>query len=92
MLTPLNDATAARCVQAERAVSRALGGSCAVPLGAFAEVRGGRLRLRALVASLDGRRIARADCEGTDPLRLGEDAVAELRRQGATEILSALGK
>ena len=92
LLFPLNDKSAARCVQAERAVSRALGGSCAVPLGAFAEARGERIRLRALVASLDGRRIARADCEGTDPLRLGADAVAELNRQGAAEILSALGK
>ena len=92
LLSPLNDKNAARCVQAERAVSRALGGSCAVPLGAFAEARGERIRLRALVASLDGRRIARADCEGTDPLRLGADAVAELNRQGAAEILSALGK
>ena len=92
LLAPLNDAMAARCVQAERAVSRALGGSCAVPLGAYAESSQKGLRLRALVASLDGRRIARADCEGTDPLRLGEEAVAELRRQGAAEILSALGK
>ena len=92
LLAPLNDAGTARCVQAERAVSRALGGSCAVPLGAYAERSGERLRLRALVASLDGRRIARADCEGSDPASLAAEAVAELRRQGAAEILSALGK
>jgi hydroxymethylbilane synthase len=92
LLAPLNDADTTRCVQAERAVSRALGGSCAVPLGAYAERSGDRLRLRALVASLDGRRIARADLEGIDPAALGAQAVAELRRQGAVEILSALGK
>jgi hydroxymethylbilane synthase len=92
LLGHLNDPLTARCVQAERAVSRALGGSCAIPLGAYAEKKGDRLRLRALVASLDGRRIARADCEGADPAALGAEAVAELRRQGAAEILSALAK
>jgi hydroxymethylbilane synthase len=91
-LKGLNDPVTARCVQAERAVSRALGGSCAIPLGAYAEQRGDRLRLRALVASLDGRQIARADCEGADPAALGAEVVAELRRQGAAEILSALAK
>jgi len=53
-LEALNDAATARCVHAERAVSRALGGSCAVPLGAYAEETANGLRLRALVASLDG--------------------------------------
>jgi len=92
LLKPLDDAPTARCVQAERAVSRALGGSCAIPLGAYAELVADRMRLRALVASTDGRRIARADCQGADPARVAADAVAELHRQGAGEILSALAK
>jgi len=91
LLDPLNDPATARCVQAERGVSRALGGSCAVPLGAYAELIGAGLRLRALVASPDGRRIARADCRGADPAAVAADAVAELRRHGAAEILSTLG-
>jgi hydroxymethylbilane synthase len=92
LMKPLDHAPTARCVQAERAVSRALGGSCAIPLGAYAEEAGTRMRLRALVASLDGRRIARAQCEGHDPVQLAAQAVSELRRQGAAEILSALAK
>lgn len=91
LLEPLDDPATARCVQAERGVSRALGGSCAVPLGAYAELSGMELRLRALVASLDGRRIARADCRGAEPAAVAADAVAELRRRGAAEILSSLG-
>ena len=39
MLAPLGDAATALCVRAERAVSRALGGSCALPLGAHAVMR-----------------------------------------------------
>lgn len=91
LLDPLNDPVTARCVEAERGVSRALGGSCAVPLGAYAEALGTGLRLRALVASPDGRRIARVDCRGADPAAVATEAVAELRRHGADEILSTLG-
>ncbi len=90
----LADPASAACVRAERAVSLALGGSCSVPLGAFAEKTGDRLRLRALVASPDGTRIARAECEGAaaQPEALGERAAAELRRGGAAEILASIGK
>jgi hydroxymethylbilane synthase len=91
LLAPLSDVQATRCVQAERAVSRALGGSCTVPLGAYAEPEGAGLRLRALVASPDGRRIARADCRASDPADAAAQALTELRRQGAADILSALG-
>jgi len=91
-VAPLAHAATSACVRAERAVSLALGGSCTVPLGAFAEARGGTLRLRALVASPDGVRAARVDCEGPSaaPERLGERAADELRAQGAGEILAAL--
>jgi hydroxymethylbilane synthase len=91
LIEKLNDPATARCVAAERAVSRGLGGSCALPLGAYAEASGQDLRLRALVATRDGQRIIRADCRGADPAVLGAQAVRELRRQGADQILSELG-
>jgi hydroxymethylbilane synthase len=89
----LNDANTAACVRAERAVSRALAGSCEVPLGAYAEMRAGNLFLRGFVASPDGTRMAHAELSGgaADPEDLGLQLAAELRRQGAAEILAALG-
>jgi hydroxymethylbilane synthase len=91
-VAPLNDPTTAACVRAERAVSRALAGSCEVPLGAYAEIEGGRLHLRGFVASPDGSRMAHAEPTGADdPEALGLRLAEELRRQGATEILAALG-
>jgi hydroxymethylbilane synthase len=89
LLAPLADNATTICVRAERAVSRALGGSCTLPLAAYAEQLGKRLRLRSLVASADGRRVIRSDLEGdpADPQGLGERAAQELRRQGAEEIL-----
>jgi len=90
LLAPLADRSTALCVRAERAVSRELGGSCTIPLAAYAEAQGARLRLRALVASIDGRRVARAQAEGDDPEILGAKVAGVLRQRGADEILSDL--
>src|SRR6185436_309735 len=81
LLQPLADGGSAACVRAERAVSLALGGSCTIPLAAYAEQAGDRLKLRALVASPDGKRIARTECDGatSDPEALGRRAADELR-------------
>jgi hydroxymethylbilane synthase len=89
LLARLADRDTTACVRAERAVSRALGGSCSLPLAAYAELRSEKLRLRALVASSDGRRVIRCDVEDDAgaPEALGERAAGELRRQGAEEIL-----
>jgi len=92
-LAPLNDVATAACVRAERAVSRALAGSCEVPLGAYAETRDGNVFLRGFVATPDGKRMASAELTGaaTDPEALGLKLAAELRAQGADDILAALG-
>ena len=89
LLAPLADSATSACVRAERTVSRLLGGSCTLPLAAFAEIANDQLRLRALVASPDGRRVVRTECAGplADPGGLGERAAQDLRRQGAEEIL-----
>jgi hydroxymethylbilane synthase len=90
LLAPLGDAATALCVRAERAVSRALGGSCALPLGAHAVMRDGRLTLTALVASADGSRVLRARTEGSDPEGVGAAAAQALRDHGADAILQSL--
>ena len=91
-LAPLHDAATATCVRAERAVSRALGGSCTVPLAAHAALTHGALELRGLVASPDGKRIARGHVRGdaAAPERVGEALAAALRAQGADKILAEL--
>ena len=91
LLAPLADAGATACVRAERAVSRVFGGSCTIPLGAFAELKGSQLRLRALVAAADGRRVARSDVTGDadNPEALGQLAAEQLAAKGAREILAS---
>jgi hydroxymethylbilane synthase len=92
-MAPLDDPASAACVRAERALSRALAGSCEVPLGAFAQCEGEGLRLRGFVALPDGSRMASADLRGAtgDPEALGLRLAAALREQGADGILAALG-
>lgn len=90
-LAPLNHAASACAVTAERALSRSFGGSCQIPLAAFATIDGDRLFLRAMVATPDGRSIARAQAEGSAglPEQLGAQVAQQLRQQGAEAILAA---
>ncbi|HMC13313.1 MAG TPA: hydroxymethylbilane synthase, partial [Gallionellaceae bacterium] len=92
LLQPLHHPDTAACVLAERALSRSLGGSCQVPLGGFAEVQGGKLRMRGFVATPDGSRLLRAERTGnaSDPEALGNAVARDLLSQGAGEILAAL--
>ncbi len=91
ILAPLNHADTQAAVLAERAVSRTFGGSCQIPLAAFAEVDGSNMRLRAMVATPDGKRVAKAEVSGStqDPEALGQQAVTSLNAQDAIAILVA---
>lgn len=92
VVAPLNDAMTAHCVKAERALSRALGGSCQVPLGGYAVIDNGQLWLRGFVASVDGQRMVAAEVRGNpaDDEALGLQLAADLRAQGADAILAGL--
>ena len=91
ILAPLNDMPTAKAVTAERKVSKVFGGSCQVPLAAFATVDGARMHLRAMVATPDGTRVARADITGAaaDAEALGAQVAEQLRAQDAEAILAA---
>ena len=91
-LAALNHRATELAVRAERAVSRALGGSCQLPLAAYASVSGATLELRGLVADPDGKSMVRAEVSGPSgsPEDLGARLAGELRAQGADRILAAL--
>lgn len=75
---------------AERSVMRRLGGGCALPLGAYADVLDGTVRMVAGVFTPDGAREARTAVEADDPEEVARLAEADLRTSGAEEILSAV--
>lgn len=92
MMQPLHHRETAHCVEAERAMSRILGGSCQVPLGAFAEVIGDTLKLRGFVAQPDGKRIVADTLSGIPAtgIEMGKRLAEQLIAQGADEILALL--
>lgn len=92
LLAPLNHIDTADCVRAERAMSRALGGSCQVPLGGYAQLAGDILSLRGFVAEVDGSRIISGSVSGMrqDAEILGLELADQLRAKGAGAILAAL--
>lgn len=89
-LAPLNHVPTATAVHAERAVSRAFGGSCQIPLAAHATLDGPSMRLRAFIATPDGSTIARAEATGaaSDGEALCAEVVRLLKAQGAEAILA----
>jgi len=91
-LAPLSCANSTACALAERSVSRVLGGSCQVPLAAFAQVQGQTINIDALVAEPNGSQIIRSHESGdvADAVKLGEAAAQKLLSQGADAILARL--
>ncbi|KQY54900.1 hydroxymethylbilane synthase [Lysobacter sp. Root494] len=89
----LDHAATRTCVEAERAMNRALHGSCHVPVAAFARLDGERLYLHGLVGSAaDGRAIrAQAQGRGNAPEGLGLEVAQSLQQQGAGELIAASG-
>jgi hydroxymethylbilane synthase len=94
-LAPLHHEHTAAAVEAERMVSRALGGSCEVPLAAYATWHDGALHLHGIVATPDGRRVLSARASAPAPtaeraIALGREVASSLEQQGAMEIVRSL--
>lgn len=86
---PLHDAETARCVGAERALNRHLGGSCQVPIAALAQERDGVLHLQGLVGDAQSGamvRVARSDSANAADA-LGIATAEDLLALGAGELL-----
>jgi hydroxymethylbilane synthase len=76
-------------VEAERGFLARIEGGCQVPIAGHATVHGGRVSMRALVASLDGKQVIRGERSGpaADARQLGVALAEELLSKGADAIL-----
>ena len=92
VLAPLNHVDTQLCVEAERGFSRALAGSCTVPLGAYALRDGDNINMTGFVASVDGTQMLREKASGSvnDAQAIGTALAAKLVARGADKILAAL--
>ncbi|NIR29791.1 MAG: hydroxymethylbilane synthase [Gammaproteobacteria bacterium] len=89
-IAPLNHAASAVCVRAERAMNRRLGGGCQVPIAGYAELNNAELRLRGLVATVDGTRVLHEHASTRridEPDALGIAVAEALLARGAGDIL-----
>jgi hydroxymethylbilane synthase len=88
----LNHAAARAATTCERSLLNRLGGGCQVPIGAFAEMRNGKLHLEAIVADPEGSKLLRESGDGdlNDPEQLGNVVGDTLLRRGGDEILEAV--
>lgn len=88
----INDEQTRACCLAERAVSRALGGSCQVPLAAYATIADSTMRLRALIGDHTKGELVATEQTGpwTEYERLASEAVEALLKQGARRYIEKL--
>ena len=89
LLAPLHDEATARCVNAERAMTRELEGSCQVPIAAFCIETEIGLHLSGLVGDAANGKLVRAQDDGQAeaPEALGERVARQLLELGAGELL-----
>ena len=89
LLAPLHDADTARCVAAERALTRHLQGSCQVPIAAFCIETEQGLHLSGLVGDAVSGKLVRAQGEGARnaPEALGREVAELLLALGAGVLL-----
>jgi len=92
-LAPFSDFGTTLATTAERAFSRALGGSCHTPLAAYAEWEEGTLWLRGLLAGRDGKDILRgeleAEVEDSDAAEnLGQELADGFLSRGAARFIA----
>ena len=94
ILKPLNHDITNACVTAERALARALGGSCQVPLAAYCTEDNGLLTLRGLVGHPDGSVVLQADAQAPAAYAdaLGRAVAKKLAEDGAMELIEAVLK
>ena len=92
-LSAIDDPHVGACLEAERALARALGASCNTPLGAHATLADdGALTLRTFLGLPDGSAWLRdelTDPLGASPAALGAEVAERMRATGADELLAA---
>ena len=92
LLRPLEHGPTRSCLDAERAFSARLGGSCQSPIAGYAELRGDRLYLRGMVGSPDGTTVFADAIEGAADIAasLGTMLAERVLAAGAAELLHEL--
>ncbi|MWP62765.1 hydroxymethylbilane synthase [Gilliamella sp. Pas-s25] len=92
ILSVLDDKNSRVCIQAERAMNKALQGGCQVPIACYSQLNNEVLSLQGLVGRIDGSKIVKIALTGdiTEAEKLGQELAKRLLEQGAKTILQEL--
>lgn len=90
LLTPLDHEATRAAVLVERAVSKTLGASCRMPLGAYARVEDGKLKARAALFHPNGTRIwaKEGEAEISDAEALGQRLGEAIKNTADPDLIS----
>jgi hydroxymethylbilane synthase len=90
IIARLNDLDTATTVRAERAFLASVGGNCSLPIGAYASIEGGNLRLQGMIGAPDGR-IVRGEITASfsEPERAGSALAVELIANGGRKLVDS---
>ena len=92
LIEPLADSDTMVVASAERAVAQVLEATCQVPLAVHAVLADGRVKLKSMVSSPDGKQSVEAEGEApaAEAVTLGQRAAADLLKNGAGKIIKSL--
>lgn len=90
LASKINDPLTATVVRAERAFLARIGGGCSLPIGAYATVAGGEVRITGMIGSVEGQvlRGVEVAAEG-EPEQAGARLAEQLLDTGGRELIAA---
>lgn len=92
LIEPLNHEESYIAAVCERAFLRELEGGCQVPIGAFAQIVEGSLRIKGFISDLEAERFIEDTAEGSpqNPEEVGKELACKLLSKGGKEILEEI--
>ncbi|MDQ5822636.1 MAG: hydroxymethylbilane synthase [Chloroflexota bacterium] len=90
LASKINDPLTATVVRAERAFLARIGGGCSLPIGAYATVAGGEIRIVGMIGSVEGRvlRGVQVGAE-SEPEQAGARLAEQLLDRGGRKLIAA---
>lgn len=92
IVSGIDDAQTKIAVEAERALLAKLQGGCQVPIGAYAQIRGGEVHLEAIIITLDGDHAIRDEHSGplNQASKIGDSLAQRMLEDGGMKILNEI--
>lgn len=87
LLSSLDDDKTRLAVEAERAFLRTMDGSCTFPIGGFAKIEEGVIKVEGMISNYNGTEIIREACSDKDPIIAGTNLGNLLKEKGADRLI-----